>query len=104
MRRTLRRSCAACAKAKHKCDLHTPRCTRCTLRKIQCVYANEPLSSPGPSSTVSATSQSKKSLESNLSTLSVTIGSNSFDPFDSYPPTSLPRSRVQNLIVHCKFD
>lgn len=28
------------------------------------------------------------------------IGSNSFDPFDSYPPTSLPRSRVQNLIVH----
>ncbi|KAG4435192.1 hypothetical protein IFR05_009331 [Cadophora sp. M221] len=44
--------------------------------------------------------KSSGALPSSLSTLSVTIGSSSFDPFDSYPPTSLPRSRVQNLIVH----
>ncbi|KAH9222402.1 hypothetical protein DL95DRAFT_173440 [Leptodontidium sp. 2 PMI_412] len=100
MRRTLRRSCAACAKAKHKCDLHTPRCSRCTLRKVQCVYANEPLSSPGPSKSNTALRESSGVPPSNLSTVSVTIGSSSFDPFDSYPPTSLPRSRVQSLIVH----
>ncbi|KAH7369525.1 hypothetical protein BKA65DRAFT_697 [Rhexocercosporidium sp. MPI-PUGE-AT-0058] len=100
MRRTLRRSCAACAKAKHKCDLHTPRCSRCTLRKVQCVYANEPLSSSSPSKPNTALGESSSGPPSSLSTLSVTIGSSSFDPFDSYPPTSLRRSRVQNLIVH----
>ncbi|KAK0114048.1 hypothetical protein ONS95_014288 [Cadophora gregata] len=101
MRRTLRRSCAACAKAKHKCDLHNPRCSRCISRKLQCVYANEPISSPGSSTlAVPSINQSSGSSNSKLSTFSVTIGSNSFDPFDSYPPTSLPRSRVQNLIVH----
>lgn len=98
MRRTLRRSCDACARAKHKCDLHTPRCSRCTSRQLQCDYANEPVSaldSPKPSAAPGQTSRSC------LSTMSVTIGSSSFDPFDSYPSTSLPRARVQGLIVHC---
>ncbi|EAW12050.1 Zn(II)2Cys6 transcription factor domain-containing protein [Aspergillus clavatus NRRL 1] len=43
MRQTLRRSCAACAKAKHSCDLRTPRCSRCLKRQVPCLYANEPL-------------------------------------------------------------
>lgn len=95
MRRTLRRSCTACAKTKNKCDLQTPKCSRCIRRQISCTYANEPLNhSCGQQSATSSVSPS--------SSLPVAIGSNSFDPFDSYPPTSLPRSRVQNLIVHCK--
>jgi hypothetical protein len=41
MRKTLRRSCDACAKAKHRCDLLIP-CSRCTERQLRCVYANLP--------------------------------------------------------------
>jgi len=89
MRRTLRRSCAACAKAKHKCDLQTPQCTRCTERKYNCIYANQPLAPvvvrrPDPPE------------------MSLAISPGSIDPFDTYPVVGLPRARVQMLIRHCK--
>jgi hypothetical protein len=34
----------------------------------------------------------------------VNPGIQSFDPFDSYPRTRLPRAQVQQLIQHCEFD
>jgi len=91
MRRTLRRSCAACAKAKHSCDLQTPKCSRCQKRKVDCVYANQPLNS-----VIGTTS-------SNLPGLSMTIGSRALDPFNSYPATALRPQRVQGLMHHCKL-
>ncbi|KAL2162893.1 hypothetical protein VTH06DRAFT_6729 [Thermothelomyces fergusii] len=56
MRRTLRRSCESCARAKQSCDLGTPCCSHCAKRNLK------------------------------------------FDPFESYPPTRLPREHVQRLI------
>lgn len=115
MRATLRRSCDACAKAKHGCDLRTPRCSRCIKRKTNCVYTNEPLtSSPETSgnSTLAVRDNEKVSSltlrerrsapahsESSAWVLNTTDAS--FDPFDSYPPTRLPRVHVQRLIYHC---
>ena len=43
---SLRRSCMACALAKRRCDLKTPKCSRCFSRAVTCAYANEPLFSP----------------------------------------------------------
>jgi hypothetical protein len=37
-RPSYRRACQACVKAKRKCDLQSPRCSRCTSRDIQCAY------------------------------------------------------------------
>ena len=39
---TLRRSCNACARAKKRCDLFFPQCSRCQSRSLRCFYANEP--------------------------------------------------------------
>ncbi|KAH7131341.1 hypothetical protein EDB81DRAFT_808390 [Dactylonectria macrodidyma] len=115
MRATLRRSCDACAKAKHGCDLRTPRCSRCIKRGTSCVYTNEPLTSSSKTHTATSTlavqneedmlslTRGDVSITSELSdnsawTLDTTDGS--FDPFDSYPPTRLPRVHVQRLIWH----
>ncbi|KAJ4244036.1 hypothetical protein NW762_014649 [Fusarium torreyae] len=38
----LRRSCQACAKARRRCNLATPRCERCSAKSITCRYVNEP--------------------------------------------------------------
>ncbi|KAG7289386.1 hypothetical protein NEMBOFW57_005756 [Staphylotrichum longicolle] len=92
MRHTLRRSCAACARSKHSCDLGTPRCSRCIKRKVQCVYANEPLTAAP-----AVSDQSIESISANASALA-TYRFASVDPFDSYPPTRLPRDHVQRLI------
>ncbi|KAH6877627.1 hypothetical protein BKA58DRAFT_397771 [Alternaria rosae] len=101
MRRTLRRSCDACARSKLSCDLRTPECSRCRKRKASCVYVNEPL-----------TSSSTENISSNYTSRSIsndTITSpalwnhpanKAFDPFDTYPATRLPRARVQQLIIH----
>ncbi|KPM36702.1 hypothetical protein AK830_g9841 [Neonectria ditissima] len=109
MRATLRRSCDACAKAKHRCDLRTPRCSRCTKRKASCVYANAPLtSSPdaedagcsessGMSTPVARGDEAAASGVGNEVAL-LSRPDASFDPFDSYPPTRLPRIHVQRLI------
>nr|BAX09281.1 hypothetical protein [Aspergillus stellatus] len=92
MRPSLRRSCAACAKYKHSCDLRTPRCSRCIKRNVQCVYANEPLTAP------IHTGHGGSIVPINgLFPLS-TYRSGSLDPFDSYPATRLPREHVQRLI------
>ncbi|KAJ5218505.1 Protein of unknown function DUF3468 [Penicillium cinerascens] len=80
MRQTLRRSCTACSKSKQSCDLNTPRCARCTRRKFQCIYANEPT----------------RSLDGSNSLTNYRF--ESLDPFDSYPQTRLPREHVQRLI------
>jgi hypothetical protein len=121
MRTTLRRSCDACAKAKHSCDLQTPRCSRCTKRKSACVYANEPLTSSRrthipPSSTPRSSRVVEKDGEVSSAvvrhgritsrTPESSVGllnpvNASLDPFDSYPPTRLPRAHVQLLIHHC---
>ncbi|KAK4119212.1 hypothetical protein N657DRAFT_582184 [Parathielavia appendiculata] len=87
MRYTLRRSCTACARSKHSCDLGTPRCSRCVKRQVQCVYANEPLTAPA-------------TLDHSGTSAPLTAGYRfaSVDPFDSYPPTRLPREHVQRLI------
>ncbi|KAK2001002.1 hypothetical protein LX36DRAFT_602190, partial [Colletotrichum falcatum] len=114
MRQTLRRSCAACARSKHGCDLRTPRCSRCVKRKVPCVYANEPLTAapassgsaaPGDGGAASA-SASPPPPPSSSSSGAGRDGSGaltnyrfgSLDPFDSYPQTRLPREQVQRLI------
>lgn len=97
MRKTLRRSCAACAKSKHSCDLRTPRCSRCISKRItECIYANEPLSAP---------------LRVGAGTVGQLAGCNSVsyhrfssvDSFDSYPRTRLPKDTVQRLIHRCAY-
>ncbi|KAK2054787.1 hypothetical protein LY76DRAFT_619015 [Colletotrichum caudatum] len=111
MRQTLRRSCAACARSKHSCDLRTPRCSRCIKRKVLCAYANEPLTAApagsGPAQGVgtsaaaavaasSSSSSSGTDLDGSGALTSYRFGS--LDPFDSYPQTRLPREQVQRLI------
>ncbi|KAL3476174.1 hypothetical protein BJX99DRAFT_228328 [Aspergillus californicus] len=93
MRPTLRRSCAACAKFKHSCDLRTPRCSRCIKRNVLCLYANEPLTAPAPSKPEGGSPRN----DNELSSLT-TYNFGSLDPFESYPPTRLPRDHVQRLI------
>ncbi|KAH7319595.1 hypothetical protein B0I35DRAFT_215515 [Stachybotrys elegans] len=123
MRTTLRRSCNACARAKHSCDLRTPRCSRCIKRNVNCVYANEPLTSPSESSpppsgsnvngqllSRNGSSASSAAAWNSRPPTSVSPGSitarlasspdSAFDPFDSYPPTRLPRPLAQRLIQH----
>ncbi|RDW57214.1 hypothetical protein BP5796_12664 [Coleophoma crateriformis] len=118
MGKTLRRSCAACAKAKHSCDLRTPKCSRCVKRSCACVYANEPLTSTsvplgdvGHAFRASQISKSRsrpavlltgsgESVSPDPSDMSMFFEAHLFDPFDSYPATSLPRLRVQGLMRH----
>jgi hypothetical protein len=90
MRHTLRRSCSACAKSKHSCDLATPRCSRCIKRNAQCLYANEPLTALAPPD---APETSGALTGYRLASL---------DPFESYPPTRLPRDHVHRLIHSCQ--
>lgn len=47
---TLRRACQACARGKRRCDQRWPRCSRCQTRRINCEYANVPLTTESPSS------------------------------------------------------
>jgi hypothetical protein len=113
---TLRRSCAACAKAKLGCDLRTPRCTRCCKRNSRCMYANEPLNSRvAPAENGSPTDDASQMVairlplpnrnrgddSSRVTKLPTSVGAGTFDPFDSYPQTTLPRMQVQSLIYHC---
>ena len=126
MRTTLRRSYNACAKAKHGCDLQTPKCSRCSKRNVVCVYANAPAAS---SSSASASPTSHRDSLTRVgranqlfrSSSSSTPGSArttpeasegvgmildpvdaSFDPFDSYPTTRVARPQIQRLIHHCR--
>ncbi|KAL2167300.1 hypothetical protein VTG60DRAFT_1429 [Thermothelomyces hinnuleus] len=89
MRRTLRRSCASCARAKQSCDLGTPCCSRCAKRNLECVYANEPLNA--------AANPPPASLAPSCGPLTG-YRFPPVDPFESYPPTRLPREHVQRLI------
>jgi hypothetical protein len=100
MRQTLRRSCAACAKSKHSCDLRTPRCSRCIKRKAQCVYANEPLTAP-PAAPGREDGGSIRPLGGSGTLTGYRFGP--LDPFDSYPQTRLPREHVQRLIHSCTY-
>ncbi|TVY58737.1 hypothetical protein LCER1_G002042 [Lachnellula cervina] len=124
MRATLRRSCNACAKAKHRCDLRTPHCSRCIKKKFNCTYANEPLTSTpdrneSPPSETSGNGRHAVMNGSEVSTMTLRDGpttpkfsdtsvgllnpGNAFlDPFDSYPPTRLPRVTAQRLIHHLR--
>ncbi|KAJ5545009.1 transcriptional regulator family: Fungal Specific TF [Penicillium sp. DV-2018c] len=94
MRQTLRRSCDACAKSKSSCDLRTPHCSRCIKRQIECAYANEPLTRPATPGWQNGGSTG--ALDGSGSLTNYRFGS--LDPFDSYPPTRLPREHVQRLI------
>ncbi|KAM3522810.1 hypothetical protein MY4038_008450 [Beauveria bassiana] len=80
MRQTLRRSCSACARAKSRCDLRKPHCSRCASRNISCLYANE------PSSTSSGPHHHQIS------------AFGSVDPFETYPQVRLGKDHVQRLI------
>ncbi|RYF43011.1 MAG: Zn(II)2Cys6 transcription factor [Cytophagaceae bacterium] len=101
MRTTLRRSCDACAKSKLRCDLLLPQCSRCFKRKIECLYANEPLSASLTENGAAASAQSSPGSDTAIARISSSPGVNSFDPFDSYPQTRLPRALVQRLVQHC---
>lgn len=115
MRQTLRRSCAGCAKSKHSCDLRLPRCSRCVRRKVPCLYANEPWTATAPAATGSGSRSGFGDYQYNNGAASerhlegpgtLTTGYNRFgslDPFDSYPPTRLPREHVQRLIHGCTY-
>lgn len=100
MRQTLRRSCTACAKSKHSCDLRTPRCSRCVKRDVPCNYANEPLTAL-PAAPGWGDGGSSRPLKTSGTLTAYRFGS--LDPFDSYPQTRLPRERVQRLIYSCTY-
>ncbi|KAH8639108.1 hypothetical protein IG631_06878 [Alternaria alternata] len=102
MRRTLRRSCDACARSKLSCDLRTPQCSRCFKKKTNCVYANEPLTLSPPETTYSHNADVVQKESFSSPVLWVDPGSQAFDPFDAHPTTRLPRACVQQLIMHCK--
>jgi len=118
MRKTLRRSCAACAKAKHSCDLRTPKCSRCVKRNCSCDYANEPLTSMNASLEAPSNASHPNQASSGSLLLSRNGGNTSpdpsdvsmffeahlLDPFESYPSTNLPRLRVQGLMQHCEWN
>jgi hypothetical protein len=100
MRHTLRRSCSACARSKHSCDLLTPRCSRCIKRNVQCVYANEPLTAlVAPTNGV----LHHGTIVPHSYALTGFYRFASVDPFESYPPTRLPRDHVQRLIHSCAY-
>ncbi|KEY74721.1 hypothetical protein S7711_05470 [Stachybotrys chartarum IBT 7711] len=120
MRTSLRRSCEACARAKHGCDLRTPQCSRCVKRRTNCVYANEPLTASASLPRGAAKEESSAGIivvKTNRDVSPTTSQASrqgsmglispidaSIDPFDSYPATRLPRPRVQRLIHHCEFE
>jgi len=71
---TLRRCCIACAKAKRRCDLQLPRCTRCSGKGLQCGYVNEPSShesSQHPSDMVPSPDRLQHSINSHSGLCSV---------------------------------
>jgi hypothetical protein len=126
MRTTLRRSCDACAKAKHGCDLKTPKCSRCLRRNVPCVYANAPAASLAPNTSptthdgslarigsrdqwstpspvLSASARTTPEVFDQSAGLLIGNVDSSFDPFDSYPATRVPRPQIQRLIHHCSF-
>jgi hypothetical protein len=98
MRQSLRRSCETCARAKHSCDLRTPRCSRCVKRKVPCVYVNEP-GAYGAAVAAQGPRRSSPGSESLGCLTNTTLAS--LDPFESYPQTRLPREQVQRLIHRC---
>ncbi|OAA62941.1 Fungal transcriptional regulatory protein [Cordyceps fumosorosea ARSEF 2679] len=100
MRQTLRRSCGACARAKSRCDLRKPHCSRCAARGTACVYANEPLSSttPSPAPAPSSSSSAAASPDPRRHRIS---GFGSVDPFETYPHVRLDKEHVQRLIHSC---
>ncbi|KAH6639845.1 hypothetical protein C7974DRAFT_139569 [Boeremia exigua] len=100
MRKTLRRSCDACARSKLACDLQTPRCSRCAKRDLPCAYANQPLSAAPRESATSPPSNGLTVGQETTTIMLVNPGIQSFDPFDTYPQTRLPRPHVQQLIQH----
>ncbi|KAF2622230.1 hypothetical protein BU25DRAFT_213188 [Macroventuria anomochaeta] len=101
MRKTLRRSCNACAKSKLACDLRTPQCSRCAKRDSPCVYANQPLSASPTDSVITPSVKAASPANDDTSMVVLTNpGIQSFDPFDTYPKTRLPRPHVQRLIQH----
>lgn len=109
MRKTLRRSCDACAKSKLSCDLRIPHCSRCGKRKTVCAYANQPLTATVGSDPATNSGYSYGG-ETNVSQSPATIPqlvlrpvSSKLDPFESYPPTRLDEAHVQTLIQHCKL-
>ncbi|KAG7098833.1 hypothetical protein E1B28_000737 [Marasmius oreades] len=48
--RSRRKSCQACAKAKSRCDLQTPSCSKCISRGIECEYVTGPAARKVPDS------------------------------------------------------
>ena len=118
---TLRRSCASCAKAKLSCDLQKPQCKRCFEKKLDCVYANEPLTSTrsdhGPGNGARPLRTSSKSpnnsqlvpMRGNGARIAAErpdvemLGMGDVDPFDTFPKTNLPRPMAQRFIHHCEF-
>lgn len=106
MRKTLRRSCNACAKSKLRCDLLSPECTRCKKKSITCFYVNEPLSSSSTETNSHVQSRPSPESESALMNFETNYlapmksSIQAFDPFDTYPQTRLPRHQVQRLIHH----
>lgn len=45
-----RKSCGECVKAKRRCDLLTPKCTRCFQKTLDCRYVREPRAQPNAAS------------------------------------------------------
>ncbi|THV52334.1 hypothetical protein BGAL_0082g00230 [Botrytis galanthina] len=39
--KTRKKACTACVKAKRRCDLLLPACSRCNIKDLSCVYVNE---------------------------------------------------------------
>ncbi|KAI1341093.1 hypothetical protein F5Y15DRAFT_376903 [Xylariaceae sp. FL0016] len=77
-----RKSCAACTKAKRRCDLRQPACLRCSQRKIVCSYP------PQTSRAVNASGEQQQ-----RDTPDMSLGVSMQDLIASAPPDIMPWER-----------
>lgn len=100
---TLRRACSSCAKTKQRCDLGTPRCTRCINRKIECIHMNKPSTALSPIDRSRiypvTTIAQDNAIRHGQSMVCDSLAE--LDPFDSLPPTRLDKKYARRLIAIC---
>lgn len=87
-----KKSCAPCTQAKTRCDLHTPECSRCKTKGLDCRYYSPPTHgapAPAPATTAATSPVWSPHEEVSLPTPAPTDTENSEDTGDASFDTSL---------------
>ncbi|KAF9880204.1 hypothetical protein CkaCkLH20_02158 [Colletotrichum karsti] len=113
-----RKTCVACTKAKRRCDHGQPACLRCSRRKIDCVYPDQPAAARSRARAVNNTPQSvytplpKDNSDSTLDDVLVPAGPDGLTPsYDSVIPWSqgpdllpLDLGELEDITLDMGFD